>query len=72
MVHDIRYDEEQLSSTRSVAPASIDTAIDSGNVGFKMLQKFGWKGNEGLGKDGKGLSIIYFFVHVNRECSSQV
>jgi hypothetical protein len=23
-------------------------------VGFKMLQKLGWKGNEGLGKDGKG------------------
>jgi hypothetical protein len=33
--------------------SSSNRAVDSSNVGFKMLQKFGWKGS-GLGKSEQG------------------
>ena len=33
--------------------SSNNRAVDSSNVGFKMLQKFGWKGS-GLGKSEQG------------------
>lgn len=44
-----------------VEQASLDTMITSSNVGFRLLQKMGWKG-KGLGKQEQGLcshSIIY-------------
>lgn len=34
--------------------ASLDTHLPSSNVGFRLLQKMGWKG-KGLGKDEQGL-----------------
>ena len=37
-------------------PSSSDTTIHSSNVGFKMLQKMGWKKEKGLGKEGKGIT----------------
>jgi hypothetical protein len=35
--------------------SSQDSSIQSSNVGFKMLQKMGWKEAGGLGKEGKGI-----------------
>ncbi|KAG6552465.1 hypothetical protein Mapa_005885 [Marchantia paleacea] len=35
--------------------ASVDTQLSSSNVGFKLLQKMGWKG-KGLGKDEQGIT----------------
>lgn len=44
----------QFSTNISSQPASVNTAIDSTNVGFQMLQKFGWKEKKGLGKNEEG------------------
>ncbi|KAL8555049.1 hypothetical protein ACS0TY_003015 [Phlomoides rotata] len=38
----------------NVEQASLDTQITSSNVGFRLLQKMGWKG-KGLGKDEQGI-----------------
>lgn len=37
----------------NVEQASIDIQLPSSNVGFRLLQKMGWKG-KGLGKDEQG------------------
>ncbi|KAL9267554.1 G patch domain-containing protein [Drosera capensis] len=39
----------------NVEQASLDTWISSSNVGFRLLQKMGWKG-KGLGKDEQGIT----------------
>ncbi|XP_057798293.1 uncharacterized protein LOC131014357 [Salvia miltiorrhiza] len=38
----------------NVEQASLDTQLTSSNVGFRLLQKMGWKG-KGLGKDEQGI-----------------
>ncbi|MED6208453.1 hypothetical protein PIB30_045180 [Stylosanthes scabra] len=40
----------------NVEQASLDTQLTSSNIGFKLLQKMGWKG-KGLGKDEQGLLL---------------
>ncbi|KAK1418298.1 hypothetical protein QVD17_27441 [Tagetes erecta] len=39
----------------NVEQASLDTQITSSNVGFRLLQKMGWKG-KGLGKNEQGIT----------------
>ncbi|KAF7127344.1 hypothetical protein RHSIM_Rhsim11G0105000 [Rhododendron simsii] len=39
----------------NVEQASLDTKLTSSNVGFRLLQKMGWKG-KGLGKDEQGIT----------------
>ncbi|EAY97131.1 hypothetical protein OsI_19054 [Oryza sativa Indica Group] len=36
--------------TEGLEQASVDTQLTSSNVGFRLLQKMGWKG-KGLGKN---------------------
>lgn len=38
----------------NVEQASLDTQLTSSNIGFRLLQKMGWKG-KGLGKDEQGM-----------------
>ncbi|XP_074576009.1 uncharacterized protein LOC141832403 [Curcuma longa] len=46
---------------------SVSTAIDSSNVGFKLLKKFGWKEGTGLGASEQGiLEPISAFVKKNK------
>ncbi|KAL6070712.1 G-patch domain-containing protein [Balamuthia mandrillaris] len=35
--------------------ASMDKALDEDNIGFRLLQKMGWKAGQGLGKEGSGI-----------------
>ncbi|KAK8520252.1 hypothetical protein V6N13_031286 [Hibiscus sabdariffa] len=39
----------------NVQQATLDTRLNSSNVGFRLLQKMGWKG-KGLGKDEQGIT----------------
>lgn len=49
-----------------VVQASLETKITSSNVGFRLLQKMGWKG-KGLGKQEQGLcSVSYNWLF--KEC----
>ncbi|OMO86210.1 hypothetical protein CCACVL1_09731 [Corchorus capsularis] len=38
----------------NVEQATLDTRLNSSNIGFRLLQKMGWKG-KGLGKDEQGI-----------------
>jgi hypothetical protein len=40
--------------TSHLEQATLDTQLSSSNVGFRLLQKMGWKG-KGLGKDEQGI-----------------
>jgi hypothetical protein len=46
--------------TSHLEQATLDTQLPSSNVGFRLLQKMGWKG-KGLGKDEQGLLHTFFF-----------
>jgi hypothetical protein len=40
----------------NVEQASLDTQLTSSNIGFRLLQKMGWKG-KGLGKNEQGMLL---------------
>ena len=39
----------------NVEQASLDKQLPSSNIGYRLLQKMGWKG-KGLGKDEQGMA----------------
>ncbi|KAJ2467234.1 SURP and G-patch domain-containing protein 1 [Coemansia sp. RSA 2337] len=43
------------SSSVVVRPTSVNKALGSDNVGFKMLEKLGWQQGQGLGAAGNGI-----------------
>uniref|UniRef100_A0A453A6R1 G-patch domain-containing protein n=1 Tax=Aegilops tauschii subsp. strangulata TaxID=200361 RepID=A0A453A6R1_AEGTS len=40
--------------TEGLEQASVDTRLAASNVGFRLLQKMGWKSGKGLGKNEQG------------------
>ncbi|XP_061366229.1 uncharacterized protein LOC133309463 [Gastrolobium bilobum] len=51
----IRHRPTENVDLDNVEQASLDTQLTSSNIGFKLLQKMGWKG-KGLGKDEQGIT----------------
>lgn len=45
---------DQNLLAENLQQASVDVQLSSSNVGFRLLQKMGWKG-KGLGKDEQGM-----------------
>ncbi|KAJ2162961.1 hypothetical protein GGF46_000147 [Coemansia sp. RSA 552] len=43
------------SDEAAAKPSNINTAIGSGNVGFKLLEKLGWQEGQGLGAASEGI-----------------
>uniref|UniRef100_A0A453A6S6 G-patch domain-containing protein n=1 Tax=Aegilops tauschii subsp. strangulata TaxID=200361 RepID=A0A453A6S6_AEGTS len=41
--------------TEGLEQASVDTRLAASNVGFRLLQKMGWKSGKGLGKNEQGI-----------------
>ncbi|KAJ4976795.1 hypothetical protein NE237_001901 [Protea cynaroides] len=50
----------------NVEQASLETQLTSSNVGFKLLQKMGWKG-KGLGKNEQGTDIIRCQIRIGKQ-----
>lgn len=49
--------------TDNMEQASEDTQLTSSNVGFRLLQKMGWKG-KGLGKEEQGSIVCSVRIHI--------
>ena len=45
--------------TEGLEQASVDTQLASSNVGFRLLQKMGWKSGKGLGKNEQGFPSFF-------------
>ena len=43
--------------TEGLEQASVHTQLTASNVGFRLLQKMGWKTGKGLGKNEQGISL---------------
>jgi hypothetical protein len=47
--------------TEGLEQASVHTQLSASNVGFRLLQKMGWKTGTGLGKNQQGTALFVFF-----------
>jgi hypothetical protein len=43
--------------TEGLEQASVHTQLTASNVGFRLLQKMGWKTGKGLGKNEQGIPL---------------
>lgn len=45
---------------------SMETHIPASNVGYRLLQKMGWREGQGLGSTGQGMAYLHImYQHVN-------
>jgi hypothetical protein len=50
-------------NTEGLEQASVHTQLTASNVGFRLLQKMGWKTGKGLGKNEQGIALL-LLLHI--------
>ena len=62
-----RHARHAHTSRAAIAALTKSAQLDDSNVGFQLLSKMGWRGGEGLGRDGRKGRVEPVPVHVGAQ-----